>query len=143
MSINHSKYKIALLIIKYCPILMGLIMYIHTILSYNGISLPIATTLAGSAIIPSIIIYSFSSILNFCYIHKAFTIYALANDLCINIHHYWGFGELTETLQMTSVIIGTILFVLLAFKIKIYHIKCCAIRKDRLKYLESKIDKLK
>jgi hypothetical protein len=143
MSINHSKYKIALLIIKYCPILMGLIMYIHTILSYNGITLPIATTLAGSALIPSIIIYSFSNILNFCYIHKAFTIYALANDLCINIHHYWGLGEGTESIQMTSIIIGTILFILLAIKIKVYHLKCCVIKKDRLKYLESRINKLK
>lgn len=36
-----------LLIIKYCPILMELIIYLHAILSYQGIELLIASILVG------------------------------------------------------------------------------------------------
>ena len=137
MHLKYSKYKMGLLIIKYCPMLMGLIMYLHAILSYQGIELPIASTLAGSAIIPSIIIFSISSMLNFCYIHKSFTLYALINDLCINYHYYFDFGEIFKLLQLISIIIGTVLFFLLSIKLKMYHIKCCTIREKYFKYLES------
>jgi hypothetical protein len=128
MSIACSKYKVGLITIKYAPILMGLIMYLYTILSYHGIVLPIAISLAGSAIIPSIIIFSISYMFEFCYIHKAFTIYALMNDLCINYNHYFSLGKYTSTTQLISIIIGTILFILLIFKSKMYHNKCCRVR---------------
>lgn len=94
MPIKSSQYKVGLIILKYAPILMAIIMYIHTILAYNGINLPVATTVAGSAIIPSVIILSISEMLKFCYIHKSFTIYSLITDLCVNYENYFGFGTL-------------------------------------------------
>lgn len=128
MGIECSKYKVGLFIIKYAPILMGLLMYIHTILSYNGIRLPIATTLAGSAIIPAVIIYAMSNMLKFCYIHKAFTLYALLVDICINYHTYFGFGKAVDIVQLIIIIVGTILFLLLCAKLKYYHYVCCKVR---------------
>ena len=82
--INCTDYKLGILAIKYIPIIMFLIMWIHTGLLIFGINGPCADTIAGSAIIPSILIFSMSHLFKFCYIHKLLTIYSLAVDLCIN-----------------------------------------------------------
>ena len=55
--ISCTNYKLGVLAIKYIPIIMFLIMWIHTGLLILGIDGPCADTIAGSAIIPSI--YSF------------------------------------------------------------------------------------
>ena len=82
--INCTDYKFGILAIKYIPIIMFLIMWIHTGLLIFGINGPCADTIAGSAIIPSILIFSMSHLFKFCYIHKLLTIYSLVVDLCIN-----------------------------------------------------------
>ena len=126
--INCTDYKLGILAIKYIPILMFLIMWIHTGLLILGINGPCADTIAGSAIIPSILIFSMSHIFKFCYIHKLLTIYALAVDLCINFHRLIGFGSLVEEFRILMFIIGTILFFLLLLKFKKYRYKCCILR---------------
>ena len=82
--ISCADYKFGILTIKYIPIIMFLIMWFHTGLLIFGINGPCADTIAGSAIIPSILIFSMSHLFKFCYIHKLLTIYSLAVDLCIN-----------------------------------------------------------
>ena len=126
--INCTDYKLGILAIKYIPIIMFLIMWIHTGLLILGIDGPCADTIAGSAIIPSILIFSMSHIFKFCYIHKLLTIYALAVDLCINFHRLIGFGHIVEELRTLIFIIGTILFFLLLLKFKKYRYKCCILR---------------
>ena len=126
--INCIDYKLGMLAIKYIPIIMFLIMWIHTgllILEING---PCADVIAGSAIIPSILIFSMSNLFKFCYIHKLLTIYALAVDLCINFHRLIGFGYLVEEFRILIFILGTMLFFLLLFKFKKYRYKCCILR---------------
>ena len=126
--INCIDYKLGMLAIKYIPIIMFLIMWIHTgllILEING---PCADVIAGSAIIPSILIFSMSNLFKFCYIHKLLTIYALAVDLCINFQRLIGFGYLVEEFRILMFIIGTILFFLLLLKFKKYRYKCCILR---------------
>ena len=90
--INCTDYKLGILTIKYIPVLMFLIMWLHTGLLIFGINGPCADTIAGSAIIPSILIFSMSHIFKFCYIHKLLTIYALVVYLCINFQRLIGFG---------------------------------------------------
>ena len=126
--INCTDYKLGMLAIKYIPIIMFLIMWIHTGLLILGINGPCADTIAGSAIIPSILIFSMSNLFKFCYIHKLLTIYALAVDLCINFHRLIGFGSLVEEFRILMFIIGTILFFLLLLKFKKYRYKCCILR---------------
>ena len=126
--INCTDYKLGILAIKYIPIIMFLIMWIHTGLLILGINGPCADVIAGSAIIPSILIFSMSHIFKFCYIHKLLTIYALAVDLCINFQRLIGFGYLVEELRILMFIIGTILFFLLLLKFKKYRYKCCILR---------------
>lgn len=86
--INNRKYKIALLAIKYIPVIIFLIMLIHTGLLIFNINDPFADTTAGSAIIPSLLILSISSLFKFCALHKSLTIYSLLVDLCINFQRY-------------------------------------------------------
>ena len=126
--INCTDYKLGMLAIKYIPVIMFLIMWIHTGLLILGINGPCADTIAGSAIIPSILIFSMSNLFKFCYIHKLLTIYALAVDLCINFQRLIGFGSLVEEFRMLIFIIGTILFFLLLLKFKKYRYKCCILR---------------
>ena len=127
--INCTDYKLGMLAIKYIPIIMFLIMWIHTGLLILGIDGPCADTIAGSAIIPSILIFSMSHLFKFCYIHKLLTIYSLAVDLCINFQRYVGFSYLVEEFRILMFIIGTILFFLLLCKFKKYRHNCCIINK--------------
>ena len=104
-------------------------MWFHTGLLIFGINGPCADTIAGSAIIPSILIFSMSHLFKFCYIHKLLTVYSLAVDLCINFHRLIGFGYLVEEFRILMFIIGTILFFLLLCKFKKYRHNCCIINK--------------
>lgn len=126
--INCTDYKLGMLAIKYIPIIMFLIMWIHTGLLILGIDGPCADTIAGSAIIPSILIFSMSHIFKFCYIHKLLTVYSLSVDLCINFQRLIGFGYLVEELRILMFTLGTILFFLLLLKFKKYRYKCCILR---------------
>lgn len=126
--ISCTDYKLGILAIKYIPIIMFLIMWIHTGLLILGINGPCADTIAGSAIIPSILIFSMSHIFKFCYIHKALTIYSLAIDLCINFQRHIGFGCTLNIFRTIMFIIGTILFFLLLVKFNKYRYKCCILR---------------
>ena len=126
--INCTDYKLGILAIKYISVIMFLIMWIHTGLLILGINGPYADVIVGSAIIPSILIFSMSNLFKFCYIHKLLTIYALAVDLCINFQRLIGFGYIVEELRILMFIIGTILFFLLLLKFKKYRYKCCILR---------------
>ena len=126
--INCTDYKLGILTIKYIPIIMFLIMWFHTGLLIFGINGPCADTIAGSAIIPSVLIFSMSHLFKFCYIHKLLTIYSLAVDLCINFQRYVGFGYTLNIFRIIMFILGIILFFLLLFKFKKYRYKCCTLR---------------
>ena len=128
--INCTDYKLGMLAIKYIPIIMFLIMWIHTGLLIFGINRPCADVIAGSAIIPSILIFSMSHLFKFCYIHKLLTIYSLTVDLCINFQRYVGFGYTLNIFRIIMFILGTILFFLLLFKFKKYRYKCCTLREE-------------
>lgn len=58
--LDYGDYKMGLLALKYIPVIMFLIMWVHTGLSIVGVNGPFADTIAGSAIIPSILILTIS-----------------------------------------------------------------------------------
>ena len=126
--INCTDYKLGILAIKYIPIIMFLIMWFQTGLLIFGINGPCADTIAGSAIIPSILIFSMSHIFKFCYIHKLLTVYSLAVDLCINYQRYIGFGDMLHISRLIIFYIGVVLFILLLLKFNKYKYKCCILR---------------
>ena len=125
--IEYGDYKLGLVLLKYIPIIMFFIMWIHTGLLVFDIDGPCADTIAGSAIIPSILILAISNIFKFCYIHKILTIYSLSIDLCINFQRYIGFGDLLFILRLVMFFIGIIIIILLIIKFNHYRYNCCKI----------------
>lgn len=125
--IEYGDYKLGLVLLKYIPIIMFFIMWIHTGLLVFDIDGPCADTIAGSAIIPSILILAISNIFKFCYIHKILTIYSLSIDLCINFQRYIGFGDLLFILRLVMFFIGIIIIILLIIKFNHYRHNCCKI----------------
>lgn len=106
-------------------------MWIHTGLLIIGINGPCADTIAGSAIIPSILILAISGLFKFCWLHKAFTIYSLCVDLCINYERLMGFGPILQPLRVAIFILGIVLFILLIVKFKKYKERCCVIKNSQ------------
>ena len=109
-------------------------MWIHVILLLLGINSPIAITVAGSAILPSIFILCISTSLKFCYLHKSLTIYSLVVDLCINFENYIGFGILLFPMRFLCFISGLILFFILIFNFRQYNRNCINTR-ELINYL--------
>ena len=126
--LDYTNYKLGLLAIKFIPIIMFFIMWIHTGLLIIDINGPCADTIAGSAIIPSILILAISSLFRFCWLHKLFTIYSLCIDLCINYERYIGFGVILQPFRVITFIIGIVLFILLIVKFEKYKERCCVIK---------------
>ena len=126
--LDCTDYKLGLLAIKYVPIVMFLIMWIHTGLLIVGVNGPCADTIAGSAIIPSLLILAISRLFRFCWLHKLFTMYSLSVDLCINYERLIGFGILLQPIRSLLFIIGTFLFILLIVKFNKYRKKCYSIK---------------
>lgn len=122
-------YKIGLLSIKLIPVLMFLTMWIHTGLLLLNVNIPIASTVAGSAIFPSILILSISRMLKFCWLHKSLVIYSLAVDLCINYQRYIGFSPFSVFYyRLIYFIIGCIILICLIYNLSRYVEKCVSLR---------------
>ena len=121
--IRNSKYKFAMLALKYIPLCMFLSMWIHTILLNFGTNLPFAESIMGCALFPCILILSLSGIFNFCLIHKSMTIYSLVVDIFINFERYIGFCILLNPLRISTSIIGIIIFLFLVFRYKDFENK--------------------
>ena len=134
--IKELDYKIGLLSIKLIPVAMFLIMWLHTGLLLFNIKLPIADTIAGSALFPSILILSISRMLKFCWIHKSLTIYSLLVDTCINYHRYIGFSNLLFYHRLMYFIVGLVLFIFLAFNFNKY-LKGCVNLKSLVYYVRN------
>ena len=122
--IRNSKYKFAMLALKYIPLCMFISMWVHTVLLNFGINLPFAESIMGCALFPCILILSLSGIFKFCLIHKSMTIYSLVVDIFINFERYIGFGFLLKPLRMITSIIGIVIFLFLIVKYKDFENKC-------------------
>lgn len=126
--INYEDYKLGLIALKYIPVLMFMIMLIHTGFLVFGMGGPCADTIAGSAVIPSILILAISNMFKFCYLHKLLTLYSLSIDLCMNFQRYIGFGTYLYFARYTMFTFGIIILCVLIFKFNKYKTNCCVIR---------------
>jgi hypothetical protein len=108
--VNHYKYKLALLSLKYIPIITAFMMLCHVVTLLLGKDFVLAETIAGISFLPFIVLYLFSEALEFCWIHKSMTLYTLLVDCCISIQKYIGFGSLLFILRLCTLILGIYLF---------------------------------
>ena len=112
------KLKSCILAIKYTPAIMASLMIAHTGLLLLNIHLPIGDIIAGSAIIPSLLLLFLSNVFNFCWVHKWLILYSLLIDGCINFEKFIGFGKYLYIMRISMFYIG--IFILLMVVIKVY-----------------------
>ena len=112
------KLKSCILAIKYTPTIMASLMIAHTGLLLLNIHLPIGDIIAGSAIIPFLLLLFLSNVFNFCWVHKELILYSLLIDGCINFEKFIGFGKYLYIMRISMFYLGT--FILLMAVIKIY-----------------------
>ena len=128
--IRNSKYKFAMLSLKYIPLCMFISMWVHTILLNFNIDPPFAESIMGCALFPCILILSLSGVFKFCFIHKSMIMYSLIVDLCINFERYIGFGILLKPLRLIISIAGSIIFLILMVNYKEFRHKCVRLNID-------------
>lgn len=119
MKTLKKDHKIAMLCLKYIPIIMFFAMWGYTIFAILGLELVIADTIVGCSILPSILIFALSDVFKFCWVHKSLTGYSLLVDLLINTNKYFGLGCWKIYLQTITAILGLILFIALIIKWKL------------------------
>jgi hypothetical protein len=119
MKTLKKDHKIAMLCLKYIPVIMFLLMWGYTLFAVIGIELVIADTIVGCSILPSMLIFALSDVFHFCWVHKSLTGYSLLVDVLININRYIGLGPLTLPLKIIFAVIGAILFIALIVKWKL------------------------
>lgn len=118
MKTLKKDHKIAMLCLKYIPVIMFLSMWGYVIFAVLGVELIIADTIVGCSILPSILIFALSDIFKFCWVHKSLTGYSLLVDLLINADKYIGLEPYTVPLKTTMAILGTVLCIALIIKWK-------------------------
>lgn len=119
MKTLKKNHKVAMLCLKYIPVIMFMLMWSYTLCAVLGLELIIADTIVGCSILPSILIFALSDVFNFCWVHKSLTGYSLLVDVLINANKYVGLGALALPLETIMACIGVILFIILLVKWKI------------------------
>ena len=119
----RKDHKVAMLCLKYIPVIMFLLMWMYMMFAVVGAELIIADTIVGCSILPSILIFALSDVFKFCWVHKSLTGYSLICDILINSNRYIGLGALVTPLKTTLAIIGGLLFIALIVKSRIIQIK--------------------
>ena len=114
-----KNHRVAMLCLKYIPVIMFLSMWCYTIFAVLGLELIVADTIVGCSILPSILIFALSDVFHFCWVHKSLTGYSLLVDLLINANKYIGLGIITFPLKFTMMILGGFLFIILIIKWKL------------------------
>lgn len=114
-----KNHRVAMLCLKYIPVIMFLLMWCYTIFAVLGLELIIADTIVGCSILPSILIFALSDVFHFCWVHKSLTGYSLLVDLLINANKYIGLGIIAFPLKITMMILGGFLFIVLIIKWKL------------------------
>lgn len=114
----RKDHKVAMLCLKYIPVIMFLLMWLYMTSAVFGLDLIIADSIVGCSILPSILIFALSDVFRFCWVHKSLTGYSLISDILINTNRYIGLGSLVLPLKITLTIVGGLLFIALITKFK-------------------------
>lgn len=118
-----KNHKIAMICLKYIPVIMFLLMWLYMICSVFGLELIIADSIVGCSLLPSLLIFSLSEVFQFCWLHKFLTGYSLVSDILINWNRYIGLGAMAIPLKFLLVIAGIFIFCALIIKPRITKLK--------------------
>lgn len=118
------EYKLSVLFLKYAPVIGALIMFLHVFLLITNSAMLIADWTFSLPIIPTIVAIIWSKTFGFCSIHRHFIGYICAVTYCIKFQSAVGFGVYLLLSRWIMFIIGLILFIWFAIRIKEFNYKC-------------------
>lgn len=115
---NMKEHRIMIMLLKYLPVFNALMMMLHCLTLLLGYDWHLAELTCGQCLTMSVLLFVFSSVFRFCWLHKAFILYTMLVQECIIIQDCFGFGKLLTPTRWLMLLIGLALFVVLLFKNK-------------------------
>lgn len=117
--------RLALISIKYMPIIGAAVMVIHTGFLLCGIDLNLADNIATMQTLPAVTMLFVSHAFGFCWLHKSFTVYDLLVSLCIDYQREIGFASTMIEHRLGAFTTGIVLFTILFSHWRAYIRYCC------------------
>lgn len=120
-NLNKRLYKTLLLLLKYIPIITGIMYIVNTVLSYFYIDIPAISSLVGISLSTWIFMYISAIVFKFCIYHKMFLHYILIVDILNIIDLYIGIPlDNLELLMLHMILLGLFLVLILGLYVKTY-----------------------
>lgn len=116
---NKTLYKLELYLLKVIPMLLALIAFLNTVLSYFDIDLVIWSYIGSVSLLPLIFLYMSSYVFKFCEYHRMFLHYVVVTNV-LNIYDYYVGIPISdrELLVLHMIVAGISLFVILYLYVK-------------------------
>ena len=117
--VNFTLHKFTLWFLKIIPMLLALVCFLNTLLSYFNIDAPILSYIGGVSVIPLLFLYLSSYAFRFCEYYRMFLHYVAINWILNIIDYYWGIPVSDKELFLLYMIIACIsLFIILYLYLK-------------------------
>lgn len=116
---NKTLYKLELYLLKVIPMLLALIAFLNTVLSYFDIDLVIWSYIGSVSLLPLIFLYMSSYVFKFCEYHRIFLHYVVVTNV-LNVYDYYVGIPISdrELLVLHMIVAGISLFVILYLYVK-------------------------
>lgn len=116
---NKTLYKLELYLLKVIPMLLALIAFLNTVLSYFDIDLVIWSYIGSVSLLPLIFLYMSSYVFKFCEYHRMFLHYVVVTNV-LNVYDYYVGIPISdrELLVLHMIVAGISLFVILYLYVK-------------------------
>lgn len=116
---NKTLYKLELYLLKVIPMLLALIAFLNTVLSYFDIDLVIWSYIGSVSLLPLIFLYMSSYVFKFCEYHRMFLHYVVVTNV-LNVYDYYVGIPIPdrELLVLHMIVAGISLFVILYLYVK-------------------------
>lgn len=113
---NKYLYKIELCIIKYIPLVLMLVCFINTTLSYFNIDCTILSYIGGISILPLLFLYVSSFVFQFCIFHRLPLYYIGINMILNLIDEYIGIPVSNKSMYSIYLMITVIFIIFLIYE---------------------------
>lgn len=104
-SLNKALYKLELYMIRVIPIVISVIYFINTVLTYYGYRIELFSALCGISLLPLIFIYLSSRVFKFCLRHRLFIYYIAFSEAEAWIDYKIGIPVSSETIFIFDILV--------------------------------------
>ena len=121
-SLNKALYKLGLYMIRVIPVIISVIYFINTVLTYYGYRIELFSALCGISLLPLVFIYLSSRVFKFCLRHRLFIYYIAFSEAEAWIDYKIGIPVSSETIFIFDILLFMALIIyVLYLKFKSYE----------------------